>query len=187
MEKKFELLDKYCFSIFGILLFKENLKFNELYRTLRDWRVKISKPTLSDHLQHLIETDIVLREVVDVQNVNYSLNPSLDIKDFKYFADKNLRSDKELADEKKILFSMSIDDQVEEVLRIIGLRTLAKIKTRIIFELNRTFGNGLILMAIDSPFLSRHENWIIEKSLENEEYRKKVLLKIDDLMDKIWG
>jgi hypothetical protein len=81
---------------------------------------------------------------------------------------------------------MSIDDQVEEVLRIIGLRTLAKIKTRIIFELNRTFGNGLILMAIDSPFLSRHENWIIEKSLENEEYRKKVLLKIDDLMDKIW-
>ena len=163
------------------------MRFNELYRTLSDWRVKISKPTLSDHLKHLIEKEIVFREVVDVQNVIYRLNPSLEIEDFKNFADKNLRTDENLENEKEFLYSLPVDDQVEEVLRIIGLRTLASIKTRISFELNRTFGKGLTLMALNSPFLSRHENWIIEKSLENEDYRKKVLLKIDDLMDKIRG
>lgn len=73
MDKRF--LDEYCKHIFTtLLLINKPLRFNELHRTLNQVGVKISKPTLAEHLKHLIKQNIVKREEKGKQNISYTIS-----------------------------------------------------------------------------------------------------------------
>lgn len=68
-------LDEYCQKIVAVLtLMSHERRFNMLHRFLNDHGTKISKPTLSAHLKHLTEREIVLRKQVGIQEVIYEMN-----------------------------------------------------------------------------------------------------------------
>jgi DNA-binding HxlR family transcriptional regulator len=46
-------LDDYCSDIMVILWKAREMRFNEIYRAMQNRGVKLSKPTLSEHLKHL--------------------------------------------------------------------------------------------------------------------------------------
>jgi len=69
------LLDEYCKNIFSVFLVSENpLRFNELYRTLNNIGLKMSKPTLIEHLYHLLKHRLIIRKKKGKQNVSYEAN-----------------------------------------------------------------------------------------------------------------
>jgi DNA-binding HxlR family transcriptional regulator len=68
-------LDEYCKKILAILLLlRRKIRFNELYRFLNQHGVKISKPTLSEHLKHLTKLKILVRQEEGIQKVTYRIN-----------------------------------------------------------------------------------------------------------------
>ena len=69
-EMKEITLDSYCQKIISVLLLmRQEYRFNQLYRFLNEHGVKISKPTLAEHLKHLTEIGILLRKVEGIQKV----------------------------------------------------------------------------------------------------------------------
>jgi hypothetical protein len=103
----------------------------------------MSKPTLLDHLGHLKQKNLVLREPKDI-HVFYRVNDK-EVGRFKDFTEKALRNVKELEEEEKTLFSLPIDKQVEEFLKIVAIRNLAELKTKILFKSDGKFEDGLTL------------------------------------------
>ena len=67
--------DQYCEKILIVLMMSdEKIRFNELHRKLKKFGVKMSKPTLIEHLNHLVEKELILREEEDKQKVTYVTN-----------------------------------------------------------------------------------------------------------------
>ena len=67
--------DEYCEKIFVVISNNDDeVRFNELHRQLAKYGAKMSKPTLIQHLNHLLEKGIVLRKETDKQNVTYGID-----------------------------------------------------------------------------------------------------------------
>ncbi|MBS7620074.1 hypothetical protein KEJ21_05460, partial [Candidatus Bathyarchaeota archaeon] len=62
-------LDDYCSNIFLEIIIREKIRFNQLHKNLLALGVKLSKPTLSEHLKHLLARDLITRKVEEAQNV----------------------------------------------------------------------------------------------------------------------
>ena len=59
-----EETDEYCLNIARVLLLSFGwLRFNELFRKVNEMGAKMSKPTFSEHLKHLVEKKLVVRKV----------------------------------------------------------------------------------------------------------------------------
>jgi DNA-binding HxlR family transcriptional regulator len=72
MEKE---ADEYCEKIFILLaMSNQKIRFNELHRNLTKYNAKMSKPTLIQHLNHLLKHEIIQRDEEDKQKVSYGLN-----------------------------------------------------------------------------------------------------------------
>lgn len=72
MEKK---ADEYCETILKMLIINnKKTRFNELYRNLTKYGAKMSKPTLIEHLNHLVENKLIQRKQEGKQKVTYSIN-----------------------------------------------------------------------------------------------------------------
>jgi DNA-binding HxlR family transcriptional regulator len=67
--------DEYCQRIFIVLtLTNRKIRFNELHKQLRNYGLKMSKPTLILHLGHLLRQKTILRLQQDRQIVFYEIN-----------------------------------------------------------------------------------------------------------------
>ena len=67
--------DKYCERIFMVLsIVNEKIRFNELHRKLAMYGAKMSKPTLIEHLNHLVKDEVIERDEKDKQYVSYGIN-----------------------------------------------------------------------------------------------------------------
>ena len=75
--KKHRELDDICHEIFFTLMAYKKLRFNELLRALKKLGIKITQPTLSEHLPHLIEKELIERKEEGFQNVSYSLTEEI--------------------------------------------------------------------------------------------------------------
>ena len=105
-------MDEYCIKIIQFFLTTmQRYRFNELYRAISEAGARMSRPTLSEHLKHLVKQELVERKVEGVQTVTYTLNYG------KFF---NLKEIMELPDnmlEKQKEFNASpIDEQIRQVL-----------------------------------------------------------------------
>ena len=68
-------LDDSCKIIVSFLLVhRDKIRFNRLHRTLNAFNFKISKPTLSKHLKHLLEKELIIRNIEGEQNISYNIN-----------------------------------------------------------------------------------------------------------------
>lgn len=74
--KSFEL-DDICHEIWFTLMAYKRLRFNELHRALKVFGTDISKPTLNEHLKHLIKQKLVRRKREEAQKVSYGLTDEI--------------------------------------------------------------------------------------------------------------
>jgi DNA-binding HxlR family transcriptional regulator len=172
-------LDEYCIKILMILIDKKQIRFNELHRTMNKMKIEISKPTLSDHLKHLVAGGYVTRKVEGLQQVTYILNYEKVTKTKGYW--KRLkRIAEDFRENKQEFLSLPEEEQVKTVLGVLAVRKLQEIKMRVALELDpKNFEKQFAVMFWTSQALSFQEFWMIEKCVEDEAYRKRVFKMID--------
>jgi DNA-binding HxlR family transcriptional regulator len=101
-------------------------RFNELHRTLNNFGAKMSKPTLIQHLQHLLERDFIVRKEVEKQKVTYEAN----WEKFEYIK-KSLEHKQRIIldnENQKRFKSLEPKEQLETLCYILALGELLRIK-----------------------------------------------------------
>lgn len=179
-------LDNYCLKILLVLIAKSSekpkMRFNELSRVVKDLHLGISKPTLSDHLKHLVENEYVTRTVEGVQCVTYSLNFEK-IGKIKGYWEKAEKVAAFLEKDRDTFFSLPENEQVTLLLHFMNVRKLLEIQARIAFELDRSsFEKQFGVLFWTSSRFERHELWMIQKCVKDEKYREEVLKTINQLL-----
>lgn len=176
-------LDEYCSKILVVLLLKKEAHFNELFRLVNKKGKKISRPTFNTHLKHLIEAGYVTRTPDKGQLVLYSLNLEK-IGNSKETADRVKRITRTEYETKKEFFALSEEKQVNIVLHFFTQRKLYEIKAGIEHLLDPdSFEKWLGWKFWSHPILERVSLWMIKKCVEDEDYRKRTLKIIDDVLE----
>jgi DNA-binding HxlR family transcriptional regulator len=179
------IMDTICMKIVFVLNAKGGkLRFNELHEQLEKIGQGVSKPTLSDHLKHLMAKKIVARKVEDAQIVSYKLNQNKVVK-FYEFIDNVSKRMMIMEDEKKILASLPIEEQLEEAIRLDMLAKLEELKTLILYRTYKREEDGLILIGLQNEYYKRADFWFVENSIVSEEIQNRSLEAIENLLDKI--
>jgi DNA-binding HxlR family transcriptional regulator len=175
-------LDKYCKRILTVMTLKKpKTHFNELLRELKTMNIEITTPTLTAHLKHLVDLGYVTREEEkNTQYVNYSLNfdrisKISDVIETSEFLRKSLRTNE------KEFFLMSEEEQIESVVNLAIFRVLEEIKACIDSLLEPSnLGKKIFAEFVDSPMVRFNEKWVIKKSVDDAQYRQRVLRIIED-------
>ena len=174
--------DEYCKKILLILaLHKEQAHFNELHKELKNRNMEFSKPTLSTHLNHLVESGFVTRkEEEGTQFVTYSLNLER-AKGLKKAYEQANSLAKSLKHDEIDFCSLSEEKQIEGIVNLAFFKKLAEIRAKIELALEPdSFEKVLRVEFLTAPFLQFVEKWIIKKSVEDPEYRRNILKLIDE-------
>lgn len=169
-------LDEICKSIFSVFLVTdEELRFNELHRTLGMIGLKMSKPTLSEHLKHLRRKKLVVRRKEGKQNVSYKTNwkelESLDK------AIKTQQALKRTLENEAGFKSFPIDEQVTYVHNVLALRNLYRLKLEVlnVIDPNKNFEHSVQYLFIHR-FFELFKTWLLQTCHEsNSEGRKAAL------------
>lgn len=201
LEKHAEL-DPLCIRIFFTLQAYEKLRFNQLLRTLRKLGTKITQPTLSDHLQHLVEKNLIekeegfqLTEYSLREDVNAVLNPSTqELREWLDTFDKDedlpprLRP---LKMSRKELFTTLSEKQIDEI----TTEDLEKVLARNLYELKSFINYDLEISNFESdeafwkfvgnPAYRMQEESIVKNCRASEVYKKKLFEKIDLLVNEL--
>lgn len=186
MEKP--LHDFYSYGILFVLSEVSQSHFNELHKTLNSRGITISKPTLSSHLKTLVEAGYVKREEKEgVQVVTYTVNLPKILRIKEYW--KRAKSiGKSFGQNKKEFLSFSESQQVSIVLNLWLEKKLNEIRANVDFRLDReNLDKRIALMFWSSPLLDFAEQWLMQKCVEDEGYRKRVFKEIEASLKRIKG
>jgi len=124
-------IDEYCMKIFAFLVANtEKIRFNKLHKTLNALDVKISKPTLKKHLNHLRKKGSILRKKEGKQGVTYQVNwkkveQLKETLEFKEIIARNLENE-------KIFKSKSLEDQITYVICILTMTQVIYLQLNVI-------------------------------------------------------
>jgi len=180
-----EIMDETCMRIFLYLItHKRELRFNELHNKMNNLGDSISKPTLSDHLKHLAAKKIIIRKVIDAQNVTYKINYKK-FEKFEGFLDRVYEKSKEIENNKKTLASLPIEEQVKEVLRLNSIRKLEELKLMVSHRLYHKEEDGLLLIGLQSDYYKLPEIWLVENCLTSDELKSRAFNEINELINTI--
>lgn len=183
----YEELDKYCSDILNVLLaYNQKIRFNELYKRLKTMKYKISRPTLADHLKHLVKRKEILRKTEGKQNVTYELN-------HKRYA--NIKKAVEIQNELLKIFTeneknfneMQVEDQLFYTIATMVLRELRTLRLDIDTVLNpeNRFQNILETLFINHPNNMFYEHVILHNLIKDGVYCEKMLKALDEGIDKV--
>jgi DNA-binding HxlR family transcriptional regulator len=181
--------DKYCVKIIVALLFEEKLRFNELHRKMLSMGNKISKPSLEDHLKHLLERRLVVRKAEGTQNVSYKLNPR--IGKTREIVERSVQIAKNMENEKKMFFSENERDQLTDITANMIKRNFDIIKSQIQYKLSKSdddkLANTIMMNALELPSSRRLEVYLIEKCIKDEAYRQRIFDAMNKFVEDIFG
>ena len=203
LSKKHAQLDDICKEIFLTLWAYQKLRFNALLKTLNKYGVKISQPTLKEHLRHMIAKELVIRKVEGFQNVSYSLTVEVSSllkvseEDVKGWLEarrnaKNLPERlKSLKMNRKELFQRFTDTQLDEMavkdLSDTLSLSLHELKIFIQYDLEkgRFESDAAFWKFVGNPLYRMHEKSVAENCRASEEYKKRLFEKIDLLINEL--
>jgi len=182
MEKP--ILDEPCKKIFILLVSSDKtLRFNELHKHLNQIGVKMSKPTLINHLRHLVRRKLLIRKREGKQNISYSVNwGKLETLKQSRSALEQLRNNLQ---NKKIFKSFPINEQVVYVSNLMTVRHLYQLKLEIqsVFDPSRDFEHTIQYLFIHK-FFQNFEFWLLENCRDAApEDKEKALSVIDNNID----
>ena len=179
-------LDKICDSLFAFFVASnEKIGFNELLRSLNGLGVKVSKPTLSEHLKHLTKQKVLTRKEEGKQRVYYEINWELfeNLRD----AQKENKTLESYLKNKKVVQSFPLDEQLRYVANVLALRNMHELRLSVlsILEPDRVFDYSLESLMSERYFQS-FKDWLLESCQENkEEFRKKALPAIEANIERL--
>lgn len=175
MEK---MTDEYCEKIFDVLVINnEKIRFNKLYNLLIKLGAKMSRPTLIEHLNHLVKNEIILRHEEDKQNVSYEPN----WEKFQQIASKELKRVGLLRTRNEKAFkSKSVEQQVVYVTAIETIGELFYVRLSILNAVDpkNTLQNYYGYTMI-RRLLKIYCSWLVDTCKESEEKSKQALKSID--------
>lgn len=166
---KEQIADEYCNKIFAtLMIIGEETRFNELHRQLKRFNAKMSKPTLIQHLSHLVENNIVKRNEQDKQNVTYDLN--YEILEQLQNAKKLYALIRKRTKNEKTFKSQEIGEQVHTVTAILTLESMLYLRLQLIDQMNP---KGKLANSYTYTMISRlfrtYMDWILDSCKESEE------------------
>ena len=187
------LLDEHCKNIFSVLLVSDKtLRFNELYRDLNALGLKVSRPTLIEHLHHLQSHRVITRKKEGKQNVSYRVNWEK-FETLKQSIDYRQRLLHMLENEKRFK-SFPIDEQAIYVTNILTLTGLYRLNLEVqdILDPRKNFEHSLQFLLINR-FFEFFKKWLLESCRNSKENGQKTLTMIEyninrlqnELFDKI--
>jgi hypothetical protein len=183
-QEEFPQLDPKCVEIFGILMLQGELRFKDLKAVLPNYKADIPEATLLDHLRHLMKQKLVLRRLIDVKNVTYRPNiKKLD--EFHGFRAEVEKKEKALEKMRNEFLSSSIGEQITSVLLWEIALNLEALKSRILFGKNGKFVDGYKARLYEGAHLRGLTRALIDKCLQDEEYRKEVFREIEVLKKQL--
>jgi len=162
------ILDETCKKIFSVLLVSDKkLRFNELHRTLNQIGLRMSKPTLVEHLNHLKKRSLLIRKKEGKQNISYEVN----WKKLEHLneAIKTRQALKGMLENEKNFKSFPIDEQVTYVQNILALRNLYRLRLEIfsILDPSKNFEHSVQYLFINR-FFEFFKTWLLESCRENK-------------------
>ena len=181
--------DEYCLNIARVILLSFGwLRFNELFRKVNELGAKMSKPTFSDHLNHLVEKKLVIRKVEGKQQVSYFFNwKKFKVKpeDVKELAKEEEPEEVMLA-QKKRFNARPIDEQVKEILLSLFEKSIRELQLDVLSAINP---DHQFFHNLDKMTTSQAINPLWEALLENcskdKDYANQVLEKITSSKEKL--
>ena len=202
VEKKYAGLDDACSEIFVTLLAYKRLRFNPLLATLKKLGMKITQPTLKDHLDHLLEKGLIDCKR-GFQRASYGLTDEIasllevSEEDLKNWVELHRdRADlpemlKPLKLSRKELLERFSEEQLEKMVindlnDTIGLN-LFELKTFIDYDLkgDKFKSNADFWKFVGNPMYRMHERTVAENCRDSERYRRLLFEKIDVLVDEL--
>jgi DNA-binding HxlR family transcriptional regulator len=184
MEKK---ADEYCEKILIVLMMSnEKIRFNELYRTLNKFGVKMSKPTLIEHLNHLVAQELVQREEEDKQKVTYVTNWSR-FKQVKKAKELNQLTLQQIKIEKTFK-ERGLEAQTAFTTAMLTIGELFYLKLQIldILEPENKLHNYFSYTFIRRLF-NLYAAWLIDSCKESKENSQKVLKSLNKMIKGLQG
>lgn len=173
--------DEHCIKIYAFITLNNfPINFNTLLRALNESGYKISKPTLSAHLKHLLKLKAIKRRKEGIQKISYSVN-SERIENFQFHKDysetiQNIIRNKETFDSFDIATKIRY---ISFVLTLIEVNLL-KNEIRTVLEPNRRFEATLSFLFIRS-YLENFRLYLLQTCIISKEYAQKTLLEVERL------
>ena len=183
-------IDEYCNKILVVLMIEnatnEKIRFNELYRLLnKTYKNKISKPTLIEHLNHLIKNQIIIRTKEAKQNISYSLNWKK-LKVLKEIKDTYKIKLAQLQNDIKTFKSKTLEQQTAFATLMIYIGELHWLKLQIldIIEPKNKLQNHYTYTLIREYF-NLYPTKLVESCKPSKENCQKTLQLIDEAIEKL--
>lgn len=186
-----KVTDEYCTKILMVLTIfdvwdkKKEIRFNKLHQELNKYdNAKMSKPTLIEHLKHLVENEIIQRDEKGKQKVSYRLN-------WKKF--KQLQKDMKISQttlnqirNEKTFKIKSLDQQIGFTTTMLTIGELLYLKQMIlnILEPENKLQNDFSSTIIRSLF-NIYATWLYDSCKESKENSQKVLHSIDKITKEL--
>jgi DNA-binding HxlR family transcriptional regulator len=181
-----ELTDEYCNKIFiTLVIIGEKTRFNELHRQLKRFKAKMSKPTLIQHLNHLIENDIIKRDTQDKQNVTYELNYDK-LEQLQESEKRYARIIKITKKSEETFKSQKINDQVYAITAILTLESMLYLKLQLLDQMNpeKKLANSYTYTTISRRFRI-YMNWLLDSCKDSKEKTQTALRNLEQASDVI--
>jgi len=174
-ELESKMLDDFCSAILILLWKGKKMRFNEIHRELQMKGTTLSKPTLSEHLKHLMKKKWITRKVEGVQNVSYQLHKSIN-RPSKAESDRWLEDI--LSTLKIQMIAPSPEEKVNYALTDILKLKLEELAFRIAIE--PEIQNQSLSFTNSRSRL--YENDLISECNRDEKYRKAILAKSKEIL-----
>ncbi len=176
--------DKMCIELFSVFLVAEKpYRFNEFYRYLNAGGLKISKPTLSLHLKHLVDKELIVRTELDKQYVTYNYNVHKwgNLDEIKENA---IKIQQFFEKERERFGSSDSRAQVFHVNMILLMQGLYEFKFELLktMEPEKAFQHH-VEIDMYGRIWEHFKRWMIENFKRSDDtFRKQVLADIEDLI-----
>lgn len=178
-------VDQTCQKILAILIpFGREYRFNELWELAKENKINVTKPTFIEHLKHLKERHLIIRNEKDKLHVSYRFNHEL-WKGVEEAITKGVIGKKLLEKKMEKLNKLSIEDQIRYVNNVWTVSCLLEMKDFInaYLDPDKLFQyqtNSITYLQYRMVVISRILNNINEKG---EKYVRKIRKSLDKLID----
>ena len=178
-------LDDICSDIANFLLvYPEKIRFNELHRALNNFNFKISKPTLSKHLKHLLEKEIIVKNIEGKQNISYNINYNR-FRELSQFKEAQLALWRYHDEIIKNLDEKTLEEKIELMHNILILNGLFILKLEFlsIYKPETMLEQSIIFMFTMRMFLPYIGIFVNDLKERGETYKSEVSEKLNQLAD----
>jgi DNA-binding HxlR family transcriptional regulator len=176
MEKE---ADEYCERIFMVIVMNNGkIRFNELHRKLTMCGAKMSKPTLIEHLNHLVKRGIIQRNEEDKQRVSYELNWR-ELEQLQKAMKINQTALNEIGNEKRFKSKSLIQQEIfTTAMLTIGELFYLKLMILNILEPENKLQNYFSYTLI-RKYYNIYATWLLDSCKNSKESSQKILRSID--------